>query len=89
MKATNKATPIKLAVSRSDSVAYSRTFDYHTAFNLGDKVIWFILKLPDRVPNRYKPAARGELIGKKLGFCQLNRDMLYPLLSPFAPDNLV
>ena len=32
MKATNKATPRKLALSRSDSVTYSRTFDYYTIF---------------------------------------------------------
>ena len=65
MEATNKATTRKLALSRSDSVAYSRTFDYYTTFGRQSfKVICFIFKLPDWVPNRYKPAARGELIRK-------------------------
>ena len=56
MKATNKATPRKLALSRSDSVTYSRTFDYYTIFGRQSYMVHFyIFKLPDWVPNRYKP----------------------------------
>ena len=58
-KATNNAMPRKLALSRSDS---ARSILIQ---QLGDKVIWFIFTLPDWVPNKYKPAARGELIRKK------------------------
>ena len=37
-------------------------------------MVYFLL--PDWVPNRYKPAARGELIIRKnRGFCQLNRNI--------------
>ena len=41
MKATNKATPRKLALSRSGSVAYSRTFDYYTKFGRQSYIVIF------------------------------------------------